>query len=228
MGICLKGFPRSFPLDVPGEFLPVDARLKDVIFQGVEFPLMSFVRVELNSRSDRVIRGIIELSDRVEALIECELREVDDIECDRLRVLLLQSYDEFVSQYGLLAGYRKWFEGDDCFWLDYRTIAYALSLEIDGNPAPILTRRVNYPVSPPIAQQFFEGSDGDRSEKAFRYWQAKGNRNVDLDALSIIAGIDRDIVEFHLLDRRLCYRAIHIPSVDDNLYELTKEIKEAA
>lgn len=189
---------------------------------------MSFVRVELNSRSELVIKKIIELSDQTEALIECELREVDDIECDRLRVLLLQSYDEFVSQYGLLSGYRKWFEGDDCFWMDYRAIAYALSLEIDGNPAPILTHRVNYPVNPPITQKFFEGSDGDRSEKAFRYWQARGNRNVDLDAISTIAGLDQDVVEFHLLDRRLCYRAVCIPSIDDNLDELVKEIKEAA
>lgn len=228
MGICLKGFPRSLLLDVQGEFLPVDARLRDVIFQGVEFPSMSFVRVELDPRSDRAIGKIVELSDRTEALIECELREADDIECDRLRSLLLESYEEFVSEFGLLSGYRKWFEGDDCFWTDYRAIAYALSLEIDNNPAPILTRRVNHPAVSPITQKFFEGDDGDRSEKAFRYWQAIGNRDVDLDAISTIAGIDRDTIEFHLLDRRLCYRAIHIPSVADCIDDVAKEMEEVA
>lgn len=228
MGICLKGLSRSLLLDVPGEFLPVDARLRDVIFQGVEFPSMSFVRVELDPRSDRAIGKIVELSDRMEALIECELREAEDSICDPLRSLLRESYEEFVSQFGLLSGYRKWFEGDDCFWTDYRAIAYALSLEIDNNPAPILTRRVNHPRVSPITQKFFEGGDGDRSEKAFRYWQARGNRDVDLDAISTIAGLDRDVVEFHLLDKRLCYRAIHRPSVDDRLDDLKEKTKEAA
>lgn len=170
---------------------------------------MSFIRVELDFKSDHIIRKIVELSDLTEALIECELQEIEDVECDRLRVLLLESYEEFVSRFGLLSGYRKWFEGDDCFWLDYRVITYALSLEIEGNPAPILTRRANYPATSPVVQKFFEGSDGDRSEQAFRYWQARGNRVVNLDAISTIAGLDRDTVEFHLLDRRLCYRAIH-------------------
>jgi hypothetical protein len=228
VGICLKGLPRSILLDVPGEFLPINNALKDVIFQDVEFRSMSFIRVELDFKSDRVIRKIVELSDLTEALIECELQEIEDIECDRLRNLLLESYMEFVSQFGLLSGYRKWFEGNDCFWLDYRAIAYALSLEIDDNPAPILTRRVNHPAASPIVQKFFEGSDGDRSEQAFRYWQARGNQDVDLDAISTIAGLDRDTVEFHLLDRRLCYRAIHVPSIDDHLDDFTKETKEAA
>lgn len=229
MGICLKGLPRSVSVDVQGEFLPVDNALKDVIFQGVEFPSMSFVRVDLDPRCDRVMREIIGLSDQTEALIEIEMRELDDTECDRRRTLLSETYEKFVSQFGLLSSYRKWFESDDCFWLDYRAIAYALSLEIENSPAPILSRRVINPATSPITLKFTEGSEGDRTENAFRYWQAKGNRRPDLDALSVISGIDRDTVKFHLLDRRLCYRSVCMSGdSEDSSDEFTEEILETA
>jgi hypothetical protein len=162
-----------------------------------------------------LFRYFVAIASTVEDLLFHETNDLDNFQCDQLRLLLNQQYEEFVNEYGVLQNYKSYFEG--IWWFDVRLSVLLLGLEkiellSDSShqkiiKAEIFKQRQSYPQKTNSTIKFNDENINTRITKAFD-WCLSSQGKIDLDAISLSTNLAPEIIENKLLELNLVYREI--------------------
>ena len=161
-----------------------------------------------------LMEKLLDIAATAEELLDREKVELDDKECDRVRVKLNQLYGKFVSEHGLIHNHRILFE--NVWFSDIRLITLLLhTLErtevsttgsIKYTKGKIFHSRQNFPPEEP--RQLFDDSDLDKRITKAYHWCLSTQGSLDTEAIAIAANLSLEATSDRLLDLELVYRLL--------------------
>lgn len=168
---------------------------------------LTFRPVRLSDEQTLVLRKLIHIAEATNKLIDAEVSVESDEYCDELRRNLNRCYDNFIELHGKIENYYSWFADRNSFWVDYRLIQYALTLENKaGQKVDLFYRRQSRPRTIPIGQIFFDEKESDRIIRAFWWCRSYFNNQVILSQIAEKSGSNAETVEDVLLSHSLVDR----------------------
>lgn len=158
-----------------------------------------------------IMRQFLAIADTVDELLDAEATELEDGNCDRLRGILNQQYDDFFAKHGLLSNFKSYFEGVWCS--DIRLAVRILSLEnedlvsgkADPTKADIFFSRQSFPGHKEFNGTFDDENIDTRLSKAYAQC-LRFHGKLNLEAIAKWTCLSIEGVETGLRNLDLIYR----------------------